>query len=136
VEGYGEDGAVRDLLWRTWTEIVGGEHAEILRPIRRSRGKFLKASEEDVEKAVGLAALKMKQENVENGLILILVDAEDDCAKLGSLADSGGEEEGGMVVGEGADASLGMGFGAEEGVVPEEGVAGARGLFRGAAPGI
>lgn len=85
VEGHGEDGAVRDLLWRTWTEIVGGEHAEILRPIRRSRGKFLKASEEDVEKAVGLAALKMKQENAADGLILILVDAEDDCAKFGSL---------------------------------------------------
>jgi hypothetical protein len=85
VEGYGEDGAVRDLLWRTWTEIVGGEHAEVLRPIRRSRGKFLKVSEEDVEKAVGLAALKMKQENAEHGLILILVDAEDDCAKMGPL---------------------------------------------------
>ncbi len=63
VEGYGEDGAVRNLLWRIWTEIVGGEHAEILRPIRRSRGKFLKASEEDVERSVGLAALKDRRIN-------------------------------------------------------------------------
>jgi hypothetical protein len=83
VEGHGENGAIRNLLWRTWTEIVGGEHAEILHPIRRSRGRFLKIEEGDVEKAVGLAALKLK--DVGGGLILILVDAEDDCAKLGSL---------------------------------------------------
>ncbi len=52
-------------------------------PIRRSRGKFLKEAEKDLEKAVALAALKLAQEG--GGLILILVDAEDDCEKLGSL---------------------------------------------------
>jgi hypothetical protein len=83
VEGFGEEACLRDLLWRTWTEIVGGEHAEILHPIRRSRGKFLKESEHDVERAVQLAAYKLQDAG--GGLILILVDAEDDCAKLGPL---------------------------------------------------
>jgi len=63
--------------------MLGGEHAEILQPIRRSRGKFLKESEGDLEKAVALAALKVRQAG--GGLILILVDAEDDCERLGSL---------------------------------------------------
>lgn len=82
VEGQGDDASVRDLLWRTWN-MLGGEHAEILRPIRRPRGKFLKEADVDLERAVGLAANKVLQAG--GGLILILVDAEDDCERLGPL---------------------------------------------------
>ena len=52
VEGHGEDFAVRLLLQRTWMELLGGEYAEVHRPIRRSRGKLLRADSEDLEKAV------------------------------------------------------------------------------------
>jgi hypothetical protein len=82
VEGQGDNASVRDLLWRTWT-MLGGEHAEVIPPIRRSRGKFLKEAEQDLEHAVALAALKVTQAG--SGMILILVDAEDDCERLGSL---------------------------------------------------
>ena len=38
VEGHGEYEAARPLIQRTWTEVVGGAHAEVLRPIRVYRG--------------------------------------------------------------------------------------------------
>jgi hypothetical protein len=82
VEGQGDDASIRDLLWRTWN-MLGGEHVEVLQPIRRSRGKFLKEQDRDLEKAVGLATLKISQAG--GGAILILIDAENDCERLGSL---------------------------------------------------
>ena len=82
VEGQGDNASVRNLLWRTWN-MLGGEHAEVVQPIRRSRGKFLKETEHDLDHAVSLAALKVLQAG--GGLILILVDAENDCEKFGSL---------------------------------------------------
>ena len=82
VEGQGDNASVRNLLWRTWN-MLGGEHPEVVQPIPRSRGKFLKETEHDLDHAVSLAALKVLQAG--GGLILILVDAEDDCEKLGSL---------------------------------------------------
>jgi hypothetical protein len=82
VEGQGDNASVRNLLWRTWN-MLGGAHAEVLQPIRRSRGKFLKEEDQDLPHAVLLAALKLIQAG--GGLILILVDAEDDCRQLGSL---------------------------------------------------
>jgi hypothetical protein len=84
VEGQGDEAAVRTLLQRVWMELLEGEYAEVLRPIRRSRGKFLKAEAGDLEKAVGLALHKLAQAGG-RGLILILVDAEDDCQKHGRL---------------------------------------------------
>jgi hypothetical protein len=83
VEGHGDNAAIRNLLWRTWTQVLGGEHAEVLQPIRRSRGKFLLPETGDLEKAVNLAFYKLAE--VGGGLILILIDAEDDCAKVGPL---------------------------------------------------
>jgi len=84
VEGHGDEAALRGLLWRVWVELLRGEHAEVLRPIRRSRGKFLLTEAGDLEKAVSLAFYKLAQVSGK-GLILILVDAEDDCQKLGPL---------------------------------------------------
>ena len=37
VEGHGETEAIRPLLRRIWTELLGGEYADILKPIRRPR---------------------------------------------------------------------------------------------------
>ncbi len=87
VEGQGDDSAVPVLLRRVWIELLGGEHVEIKRPIRRSRGRFLLPESGDLEKSVQLAFYKLAQAEG-RGLILILVDAEDDCRKLGSLGPS------------------------------------------------
>ena len=83
VEGHGDNAAVRLLLQRIWLELLGGEHAEVLQPIRRKRGLLLKRESGDLERAVNLAVAKLAQ--VGGGLVLILVDAEEDCAALGSL---------------------------------------------------
>jgi len=84
VEGQGDEAALPGLLWRVWVELLGGEHAQVLRPIRINRGRFLLAKAGDLEKAVGLAFYKLVQAGGK-GLILILVDAEEDCQKLGPL---------------------------------------------------
>ena len=84
VEGQGDEAALPGLLWRVWVELLGGEHAEVLRPIRRSRGKFLKAEAGDLENAVGLALHKLTEAGGKR-LILILVDAEDDRQEVGPL---------------------------------------------------
>jgi hypothetical protein len=83
VEGYGDEAAVRILLQRVWQELLSGEHAEVLRPIRRSRGRFLQEEGNDLERSVNLAMNKLGQEG--GGLILILVDAEEDCERMGPL---------------------------------------------------
>jgi len=83
VEGQGDEAAVRLLLQRVWGEIVGGEYINVLKPIRRSRGLLLRRDSGDLEKAIHLALLKLGQQG--GGLVLVLIDAEDDCAKLGAL---------------------------------------------------
>ena len=79
VEGHGEErGAARVLLQRVWTEVVGGDFAEIQRPIRRPRGKLQK--EDEVARAVDLAKRK-----VGDGLVLVLFDSDGACpAELAS----------------------------------------------------
>lgn len=84
VEGHGEYEAARPLLQRVWTEIVGGQHAEVLRPIRVSRGKLM--IEEELEKAIELASSKLQQHHLEDAgrLVLLLIDGEGDpCCVLG-----------------------------------------------------
>lgn len=78
VEGHGEYEAARPLLQRVWTEIVGGQHAEVLRPIRVSRGKLL--IEEELRKATELASGKLQQHPLEGArrLVLLLIDGEGD----------------------------------------------------------
>ena len=83
VEGYGDNAAVRELLQRVWTELLGGEYAEILRPIRQSRGKLLREDGKDLVRAINLALNKLEQ--VGGGVVFLLIDAEEDCQKLGAL---------------------------------------------------
>lgn len=75
VEGHGEDNSIRILLQRVWTELLGGEHVEVLKPIRWPRTKLVKASE--LGRAVELALLKIG--SVEDpAMVLILLDADED----------------------------------------------------------
>jgi hypothetical protein len=83
VEGQGDEAAVRLLLQRVWTELLGGEYAEVVKPIRRSRGLLLRQESGDLEKSIRFALLKLEQYG--GGLVLILIDAEDDCANHGPL---------------------------------------------------
>ncbi|MDB5323964.1 MAG: hypothetical protein JWN40_5595 [Phycisphaerales bacterium] len=83
VEGQGDEAAVRQLLQRVWTELLGGDYAEVVKPIRRSRGSLLREDSDDLEKSIRFALLKLEQHG--GGLVLVLIDAEDDCMKQGSL---------------------------------------------------
>jgi hypothetical protein len=75
VEGHGEDNAIRILLQRIWTELLGGQHVDVIKPIRGSRFKLVKEAE--LSRAVNLAALKLRPPG-DPALILILLDAEED----------------------------------------------------------
>ncbi|MHC4698736.1 MAG: hypothetical protein ACYTFA_18560 [Planctomycetota bacterium] len=80
VEGHGEVGAVRILLSRIWTELLGGEYVDVTRPIRRPRSKLVK--KEELGRAVELALLNLASARVSNdpAMVLILLDADRDPA--------------------------------------------------------
>jgi hypothetical protein len=75
VEGHGEDNSIRTLLWRVWTESLGGEYVEVLKPIRGKRFKLVDTAE--LGRALDLAALKLREEESDDpSLVLVLLDAE------------------------------------------------------------
>jgi len=78
VEGHGDEKAVPLLLRRIWTELLGGEYIDVIRPIRHPRARLVQKGE--LEKAVQLAALKLSGSNPcsDAGLVLILIDANSD----------------------------------------------------------
>jgi len=78
VEGHGEQqSAVRTLVSRIWTELLGGDYAHVLVPIRRPRHKVVKP--EELLKAIDLADLKLAAvQGYDAKLILVLLDADDD----------------------------------------------------------
>lgn len=79
VEGHGEDLAIRILLQRLWTELLGGEHIEVLKPIRSHRTKMIQSPE--LDRALGLAVLKLRTPpSSDPSLVLILLDADEDPA--------------------------------------------------------
>ncbi len=82
VEGHGDNGAVRLLVQNLWV-FLGGEYCNVLTPIRRSRGKLLKPDDPDLAKAINTALIKLA--TIGGGLVLVLVDAEDDCGTRGPL---------------------------------------------------
>jgi hypothetical protein len=84
VEGHGEVSAIRILISRVWTELLGGGYADVIQPIRRPKSKLVKEAE--LERAVELAALKLRADRDVGipWLVLILLDANGDCpAELG-----------------------------------------------------
>ncbi len=80
VEGHGEYRAIRILLQRIWHELLGGDHLEVLRPIRWPKTKLIKTNE--LQRAVRLAVLKLSTTPVaeEKKLILVVLDADEDPA--------------------------------------------------------
>lgn len=78
VEGHGEQrSAIRTLITRVWTELLDGEYANVLRPIRIPRSKL--ATTEGLLKAVDLAALNLRElVSTEPSVILVLFDADED----------------------------------------------------------
>lgn len=77
VEGHGENNAIRILLQRIWQELLGGDYVDIVKPIRGSKGRLVQRPE--LSRAVDLAVLKLKEgESDDRGMVLILVDADDD----------------------------------------------------------
>lgn len=78
VEGHGEVQAIRTLLQRIWTDLLGGEHLEVSKPIRFARSKLVQ--KEGLRRAVNLAVLRLKEDKSgDPGCVLILVDANGDC---------------------------------------------------------
>lgn len=78
VEGHGEVEAVPILIRRIAQRLCPGAIPNVLKPIRIGRYRMLKPDE--LERAVEYAA----RQAGENGYILILLDADDDCpAQLG-----------------------------------------------------
>lgn len=81
VEGHGECESIRELLRRVWCELCGGEHVEVLRPIRQKRNRLAKDKDGVLSRAVQLAARKLRDERQYAdwpSLVLVLLDADDD----------------------------------------------------------
>ncbi|HYO13217.1 MAG TPA: DUF4276 family protein [Thermoanaerobaculia bacterium] len=77
IEGHGEDGSIRTLLQRIWTELLDGEYVEVLKPIRVNRYKVVQS--EELGRVVNLAAAKLREATSDDpSMILILIDAEND----------------------------------------------------------
>lgn len=79
VEGHGQQQAVRILLTRVVHELLCGPFPVVLPPIRQPRSKLV-AKPQELERAVGLGALKLRQQQAQfdAGLVLLLLDADDD----------------------------------------------------------
>jgi hypothetical protein len=75
VEGHGEVKATPLLFRRIAQEIDPTVRLEVLQPIRRPRGSLLRSEERELERAVELAALKVRP----NGGVFVLLDSDDDC---------------------------------------------------------
>jgi hypothetical protein len=81
VEGHGEVDAFPILLRRIW-QVLGGEFIDVLTPIRGQRDRLIKPDGAILSKVLQLAAEKLRFSPGESlpGLIMILLDAEDDLA--------------------------------------------------------
>ena len=78
VEGHGEQkSAIRTLITRVWSELLGGEYANVLRPIRVPRSKLVRPKK--LLNAIDLAALNLGElVSGDRSLILVLFDADED----------------------------------------------------------
>ena len=81
VEGDGEVVCVPILLRRIWGELLGGEYVEVVKPTRGKRQLLVKSGE--LEKLMPLALEKLRNppESTDPALVLILIDADEDCPK-------------------------------------------------------
>lgn len=85
VEGHGEVAAVATLLHRIGTERLGLDFIHACPPpVRKPRSSLINEDSDALGDAVGLAALKVERAVTQfggsvPGLVLVLVDADDDC---------------------------------------------------------
>lgn len=78
VEGHGEVHSIRLLIERVWSTLGRDDWPRVLAPIRHPKGKLVKPRE--LKRAVELAALKLAQTSASHPVILLLLDADEDCA--------------------------------------------------------
>jgi Domain of unknown function (DUF4276) len=77
VEGYGEVESIRLLIERVWRSLDCRGWPQVLHPIRQPKGRLVQA--EHLERAVTLAALKLRGKGASRSVILLLLDADEDC---------------------------------------------------------
>lgn len=80
VEGHGEVAAVPIVLRRIWTEMLGGDYAEVLRPFRDKRDRLAENKNAILHKAIQFAFSRLSEfaSGFTASLILVLLDADDD----------------------------------------------------------
>lgn len=84
VEGHGELECVRTLLGKIWKTFIDHDSPEIMRPVKKPRSLLVRR--DDLRRFVGEAATLLASRSNPSlpGLVLILLDADDDCpAELG-----------------------------------------------------
>jgi len=77
VEGHGEFESVRILVERIWQDLAREDWPLVLPPIRQPRGRLCRRR--DLLRAVDLAVLKLRAKSVDCGVVLLLLDADEDC---------------------------------------------------------
>lgn len=89
VEGHGEQrSAIRTVVTRVWTEMLGGEYVNVLHPIRKPRARLIHL--EELLKAIDLADAQLREHSSgDRSLILVLFDADEDlpCVLAPALLD-------------------------------------------------
>jgi Domain of unknown function (DUF4276) len=80
VGGHGEDRCIRILLERIWCELLNGEYIEVLKPIRGKRDRL--SQKEGLQNYVRLALEKLNNPPRSSDLVLVLVDADQDCPAI------------------------------------------------------
>jgi Domain of unknown function (DUF4276) len=82
VEGHGEVDAVPKLLRRICKEFFGEVFVNVLQPIRGKRDRLVTDGFDDLCRSISLAAGKLRAADRDHcpGLVLVLVDAEDELA--------------------------------------------------------
>ena len=89
VEGQTEAGCIERLLHRVWTELlVAPDRLQVLPPSRGKRDALVAVEEAGfaakIEEAFAKLSQRLRRDAESRGLVLLLVDAEDDCpAELG-----------------------------------------------------
>jgi len=78
VEGEGDARAAPILLRRIWTELLGGEYLEVLKPYTCKRQSVVQPSE--LARILDLAVTRLRQGTSDPAMILVLIDADNDPA--------------------------------------------------------
>ena len=78
VEGHGEvNSAIRIVITRVWTELLGGDYVEVLKPVRQPRTKLVQR--DGLLRAIDFADLKIKEVGRnDHAMILVVFDADED----------------------------------------------------------